>query len=158
MKRELHFIYNEYSTPEALVLSDQLLMNKAKETLANSYAPYSGFNVGCALRLSNGEIVTGANQENAAYPAGLCAERVALFSAKSNYPEVLVDTVVICASKAGVLLAEPIAPCGGCRQVFVEVRNRQEEAIRLILYGADKIYVINDASFLMPFSFSQNNL
>lgn len=158
MRKKLSVEYFEYKSVDELGFEDRNLVEEATKMLKHAYAPYSKFLVGCALQLSNGSVVTGSNQENAAYPSGLCAERVALFTAKSTFPDEAIETVVICASKDNMITDLPIAPCGGCRQVFIEVRNRQETNIKLILVGQKKIQMINDATLLMPFSFSKNNL
>lgn len=158
MKQEFFFEYQQLDCLEELTFDDQALVVKAMGVLSNSYSPYSGFKVGCSLRMANGEIIVASNQENAAFPSGLCAERVALFSAKSAFPDVEVETVVICASKNGDILDQPITPCGGCRQVFSETFSRQERSIRLVMYGLKSILIIDDISLLMPFSFDKRVL
>lgn len=158
MKKVLNFEYEEVSAETDLPAEITSLIPHAQKAMESAYAPYSGFKVGCALLLDNGSIVLGSNQENAAYPAGLCAERVALSSAKVNYPGAAIKCVVICAETNNKLIELPISPCGGCRQVFVEVANRQSSSIKLVMYGTKKVYVLDDVTSLMPLSFTKNNL
>ncbi|MBB4037806.1 cytidine deaminase [Dysgonomonas hofstadii] len=134
------------------------LIEKAKSATQNAYAPYSGFNVGAAALLSNGEIITGNNQENAAYPSGLCAERVTLFAANSQYPDVPVGAIAIAAFHDGEYTDTPCCPCGGCRQVIVEVENRYEKPIKVIMYGKSKIYEVDTVKALLPLSFGKESL
>lgn len=130
------------------------LLNAAKEATFRSYAPYSNFHVGCALLLSNGKIITGNNQENCAYPSGLCAERTALFYAKSMYPDHKIDTMIIAARNTeGKFTHTPISPCGSCRQVMLETEMRQKTDMKIMLYGLDHIIVIQSAKDLLPLSF-----
>jgi cytidine deaminase len=144
---------------EELEPVDRMLVNAAREAAKGSYAPYSRFNVGAALLLANGEVVVGSNQENAAYPSGLCAERVALFSAGAQYPARAVDTLVIAARNADGELSRPIAPCGACRQVMLEVESRHKRAMRVILFGTDCCYIIEGgAKELLPLSFDSGFL
>lgn len=137
--------------------SERLLLQSAKEAADRSYAPYSNFHVGVALLLSNGEIITGNNQENCAYPSGLCAERTALFYAKSKYPDNAIDTIMITARDTnGQFTPAPVSPCGSCRQVILETEMRQSKNIKIIMYGTDCITIIQSAKDLLPLSF--NNL
>ncbi len=136
----------------------QVLINKAKEQVLNAYAPYSGFDVGAAILLDNGEIVTGSNQENSAYPSGLCAERVAMFYANSQYPNVSVKSIAIAAYTNGKFLPEPITPCGSCRQVLLETEMRFKKNIEILLYGTKKIFKIENAVQLLPLCFEKKSL
>lgn len=138
--------------------TDKLLVEKAKEQTQKAYAPYSTFHVGAAIELENGEIIGGNNQENAAYPSGLCAERVAMFYANSQHPDTAVKTIAIAAYTKGAFLSLPITPCGACRQVLLETENRYEKDIRVILYGSDEIYIINNVKELLPLSFEKSSL
>lgn len=122
-----------------------------------AYAPYSNFQVGSAVILKNDTIVTGNNQENAAYPSGLCAERIALFSAGSHYPDNPIKTIFIVALKDGVI-QDKISPCGACRQVLLESEMRYNCPIQIILCGKEEVRFIHSASLLLPFSFSAGNL
>ncbi len=137
----------------------QKLASLAKEASFRSYSPYSNFNVGAALLLSNGLIVSGNNQENAAYPSGLCAERVAMFHASSQYPDESITRMAIMAQrdKSGQFL--PVTPCGGCRQVMSEYEQKFGAPIQVLLIGPEsKYYLINDIDSLLPLKFSMNTL
>jgi cytidine deaminase len=131
---------------------------EARRITGQAYAPYSGFHVGAAVLLGNGLIVSGNNQENSAYPSGLCAERVALFYANANYPDSEVKTIAISAAKNGVLVNEPVKPCGSCRQALAETEVRFGTPIRIILDGQDSILVLNGVESLLPLSFSKKAL
>ena len=128
-------------TYDELQTADREVVDAARAATANSYAVYSNFNVGAAVRLSNGTIVSGSNQENAAYPSGLCAERTTLFWANSQYPNEAVETLAIAARTAQGELEMPIPPCGACRQVILETEKRFGNTIRIILYGAKQCYI-----------------
>lgn len=152
--KETGFKFTEYSKKEDLNTEDAKLIEIAIDAQKSSYSPYSKFKVGAAILLKNGEIIQGSNQENGAYPSGLCAERVALFYAGAKFPNVPVKTVVITASFNNQLTSEPIPPCGACRQVMIESRNIGNEPIRVILVGKERIYEIEDVTYLLPFNFS----
>jgi cytidine deaminase len=145
-----------YKTVEELTIEDKQLIEKAKEATNNAWAPYSGFRVGAAVLLENGVIVIGNNQENAAYPSGLCAERVALFAASAQYPGVKIKVVAICALKDNRFTSNPITPCGSCRQVISELNYRLKNPMRVILYGEEKIFVIENSNELLPLSFDSS--
>ena len=139
---------------EELDEADRQLIDAAREATRRSYAPYSRFAVGAALRLIDGTIVSGSNQENAASPSGLCAERTTLFYANSRYPDQAVDTLAIAArNERGEFLSEPISPCGACRQVMVETEKRYDHPMRILLYGTGGIYEIRGVGGLLPLSF-----
>lgn len=139
---------------EELNESDRELLGAACEATNRSYAPYSHFSVGAAARLANGTIVTGTNQENAAYPSGLCAERTTLFYANSQYPDQAVGTLAIAArNEHGEFLEEPIPPCGACRQVMLETEKRFNRPMRILLYGRKGIYELKNVGELLPLSF-----
>ena len=141
-------------TLEELSPADREVVDAARAATANSYAVYSHFNVGAAVRLTGGTIVCGTNQENAAYPSGLCAERTTLFWANSQYPTQAVEVLAIAARTEQGELATPIPPCGACRQVILETEKRFNKAMRIILYGAKECYVIEDGvKALLPLSF-----
>lgn len=150
--------YELYETWEDLNEQERMLVNSAYETCSAAYAPYSKFKVGAAALLSNGEVILGNNQENVAYPSGLCAERVALFYAGANFPNEHVNTLCIVAK--GDLLPEDqlLSPCGGCRQVMLESENRQESPMRVILVSQNKrTIVFHSAADLIPFAFGTNH-
>lgn len=134
------------------------LIDEAKLATKKAYAPYSGFHVGAAVMLSNGKIVTGNNQENAAYPSGLCAERVAIFSASAQYPDITITAIAVAAFHNGNFTDSPCCPCGGCRQTILETENRFENSIRIIMYGKEKIYEAESIKTLLPLSFGKNSL
>lgn len=141
-------------TYDELNADDRALMDAACEATFRSYAPYSHFSVGAAARLANGEIITGANQENAAYPSGICAERTTLFYANARYPEQAVTTLAIAArNEQGEYLADPIPPCGACRQVMLETEKRYRQPMRILLYGTQGIYELQNVGALLPLSF-----
>ena len=141
---------------EELTAEEQHLIELAIEATQRSYAPYSNFHVGAAVRLENGVEVIGCNQENAAYPSGLCAERTALFSAGAQYPDIGVEMLAIAARGTdGELQYEPVGPCGSCRQVIIESETRAKHPIRILLYGRKCVYVIDGIKQLMPLSFSE---
>ena len=144
----------EYDSISELQESDRQLVEESKKITAHAYAPYSKFRVGAALLLENGEIIKGTNQENAAYPSGLCAERVALFYANSKFPDSKVKAIAISAKSGNKFTKEPVTPCGSCRQVMLETEKRFKNPIKIILYGEEKIQIIEDASTLLPMSFS----
>ncbi|MCX7862673.1 MAG: cytidine deaminase [Bacteroidales bacterium] len=157
-QKNFQFTVKEYSNFDELPELYNNLIKKAIDSSANAYAPYSKFKVGAALLLDNDEIITGNNQENAAYPSGLCAERVALFFANAQFPKNKIKAMAIVAFHSDALTPEPVSPCGSCRQVLLESQFRQEEPITLILAGRRKIIVIDDASLLLPLYFSKENL
>jgi len=145
---------SQYKNETELNQEDQKVLEASLKAAKNAYAPYSGFFVGAAVLLENGEIVTGTNQENAAYPSGLCAERVAIFYANSKYPDVALKTIAICAYHNGQFTKSPTPPCGSCRQVMIEAETRFEKPIKVIMYGQDKILVVDNIKSLLPIAFS----
>jgi len=139
-----------------LSIDEQYLLTKAIESTNNSYAKYSHFHVGAALQLENGTVLPGCNQENAAFPAGLCAERSAIFAAGAQYPDVAVVKIAIAAREpGGELTAEPVSPCGTCRQVMIETETRYGRPIRILLYGRNRVFVMDGIKNLMPLSFTE---
>ena len=144
-------------TDKELNKEEKKIIDAAKEASTRAYAPYSGFRVGAAILLSNKEIVTGNNQENAAYPSGMCAERVALFYAGAQYSDIPVKAIVVVATKNDVI-QQQISPCGACRQVLLETEKRYKQPIRILLYGNDVVYAIDSAESLLPLSFNADNL
>ena len=138
--------------------ADRELVEAAKQATDGSYAPYSKFHVGAAVRLKDNTIVTGANQENAAFPSGLCAERTALFAANAQYPCQPVVALAIAARKGHQYLARPIPPCGACRQVISGVEDRFGQPIRILLYGTDGVLVSEGISPLLPLCFVDDNM
>ena len=129
------------------------LIDTAKAATKRAYAPYSEFHVGAAILLANGEVISGNNQENAAYPSGLCAERVTVFHANAQYPD-----IAVAACHHEQFTANPCSPCGGCRQVLLEVENRYQRPMKVILYGENKIYELESAKALLPVGFGKESL
>ena len=159
MKEKFDFTYEVYDSIEALPDEEARLLKKAKQVTGNAYAPYSHFRVGAAAKLKNGEIITGSNQENASFPAGLCAERVLLASASSVYPTVPIDIIAITYDSDEVKSDHPVAPCGICRQSLQEFEERMNNPIKLVLGGLEgKIIVIEKASQLLPLAFTKQEL
>lgn len=142
--------YEELSTIE------QKLVDEARNATLRAYAPYSKFSVGAAILLSNGEIITGANQENVAYPSGTCAERTACFYAHAQYPDTLFQTIAIAARGTdGNELPQPISPCGSCRQSLLEYEMLAKGNVKVMLIGADEIYILPSVKSLLPLAFSE---
>jgi cytidine deaminase len=139
--------------------ADQTLFYEAREATQSSYSPYSNFCVGAALRLEDGTILRGSNQENAAFPSGLCAERTAVFSAAVQYPGKRIDAIAIVACPADSRQFVPISPCGGCRQVLLEYEQKQGSPMRVLMDGEnDQVTVFSSASALLPNGFSAEHL
>lgn len=143
---------------EELTDAQRALIEDAKAMTRNSYSPYSHFRVGAAVRLANGTIVRGSNQENAAYPSGLCAERTALFAANANYPDQAVEALAIACFAEGRFTEQPGAPCAGCRQVMLETEHRYGVPMQVLLYGEKETYVIDSADQLVPLGFFAEDL
>lgn len=149
----------EYETMEELTSADRELLDQAIQSIGNAYAPYSRFRVGTALRLSNGKLVTGNNQENAAYPSGLCAERVAMFYARAQYPDAAMESIAIAAHADDFTIKEAISPCGACRQVIAEYQMQQARPIRIIMKGEKgPIRVVRSIEDLLPMLFHVEEL
>ena len=135
--KEIKIAYMEYASVEELPSQDRLLADAAIEAVALSYAPYSNFNVGAAVMFEDGEIVKGANQENAAYPSGLCAERTALFYASASRPDKAMIAIAIAAGQNGHLCESPATPCGACRQVMAQYQTKSGKYMSVLLVGAN---------------------
>ena len=155
--KEVRIYVREYDRIEEMEAGDQALLTLARQSAANAYAPYSGFKVGAAVGLENGIQVSGSNQENVAYPSGLCAERVALFHAGSQYPDVAVKAIAITAVNKNGEVPPIAAPCGACRQVMQETELRARQKMRVILDG-QPITVLEGVDSLLPFGFKQEYL
>ena len=141
------------SSYKELCPEEKELVEAAKASSQNAYAPYSKFKVGAAILLENGEIISGNNQENIAYPSGLCAERVAVFYANAKFPDTKIKTIAVAAYFQNDYTNQ-ISPCGSCRQVLQETENRYKSPIRILLYGRNEVYIVESAKDLMPLSFS----
>lgn len=154
----LEYKVKTYLSLEELPESTQNLILLARGAASRAYAPYSGYHVGAALLLENGEMVTGNNQENAAYPSGLCAERTALFYASSAYPGVAIRALAVSTLSNDPGAGEYAKPCGGCRQVIAEYEDLSGKPIEIILDGSSDIMVVNGIDTLLPFRFKKNDL
>ena len=150
-KIELSFILAHLSELSA---QEQQLVANAKAAFKTAYAPYSGFLVGASVLLENGEVINGSNQENVAYPSGLCAERVALFYAGAKFPDVKINTVAISVLSKNFEVKDVISPCGACRQVMAEYEDKQHRRIKVILHSpTDEVLIANKVEDLLPFMF-----
>jgi len=153
------FSYEVYDSIEDLGEEDAALLQDARSVTQHAYAPYSHFRVGAAAKLANGLRITGTNQENASFPAGICAERVLLSTVSSLYPDVPIQTVAVSYFNENGPSHRPISPCGICRQSFQEFEQRTGVPIRLILGGQEgKIYIIPQAGWLLPFAFTSDEM
>lgn len=154
VQKEYSFKFQLYPNLESLPTIDISVVNKAFEAMDKAYAPYSKFKVGAALLLEDGQIIQGNNQENIAYPSGLCAERIALFHANAQFPEIAVELICIVAKGDLMPISQLISPCGACRQVMLESENRQNKPIRIILVNQDnRTMCIDSVQNLLPFGF-----
>lgn len=157
MKRTLTLTYEETAI-EQLNREDRTLIAQAKEAAEGSYAPYSHFNVGCAIRLADGTIICGANLENASYPCGTCAERTTLFYTQSNHPEATLTDIAVAAKTKGRFTDTPLPPCGLCRQALLEAEERQNSPLRILMYGEKKIWIVRSINELLPLRFDAENM
>ncbi len=157
--REIKIKITTYSGTSELPEEEQKLLQQAVQSVSQSYAPYSEFHVGAAVLLDNGEVICGSNQENAAYPSGLCAERVALFYANSKYPGSKVKMLAIAARADHFHIDNPISPCGTCRQVIAETENRQQSKIKIIMQGeTGPVNMTEGIGTLLPLTFYEEKL
>lgn len=158
MKHTHQFEYEILDHWNELSLEEQQLVEQANIAADAAYAPYSNFHVGASVLLNDGTVVKGNNQENIAYPSGLCAERVALFYVGANYPNAIVKTLVVVAKGDLVKAEDCISPCGACRQVIAQSEYRQKEPIRLILVAQNgKTFIFNQAADLLVFPFGMED-
>ncbi len=151
-------IQMQFCSMEELSVDERELVEAAIKATDNSYAKYSHFHVGAALRLADGSIVIGANQENAAFPSGLCAERSAIFAAQSQKPHEAITMLAIAARNSNGLMPDPISPCGACRQVMLEMEDRYQRPLEVLLYGTRGIYRVQSVKDLMPLIFVDSNM
>ncbi len=143
---------------DELSVADRELIEQAMKATDNAYAEYSHFYVGAAMRLANGRIVIGANQENAAFPSGLCAERTAVFSAQANFPDQSIEALALVARNDNGLIDNPVTPCGACRQVLLGVEERYGLPMRILMYGKSGVYSVGSAKDLLPLSFVDSSM
>lgn len=153
MDRKIEISYKEFSGIGQMEAADRELVEAAVKATENSYAPYSNFHVGAAVRLASGRIITGANQENAAYPSGLCAERTAMFAAGANYPDDAQISIAIAAADANGFLEAPATPCGACRQVMAEYQKKGRRNMSVILFGTKAIWKFEKVDDILPLIF-----
>ena len=151
--KEIKIAYKEYDSIDQLDALDRRTAEAAIEAMKLSYAPYSEFNVGAAVMFADGEIIKGSNQENAAYPSGLCAERTALFFAGSSRPDTAVTSIAIAGGQEGKLCKDPVTPCGACRQVMAQTQLRSGRPVSVILIGETRIWRFEKVDDLLPFIF-----
>ena len=156
-KRQLEISYHSCKFEE-LTPEEKQLVEVARQATYRSYSPYSHFSVGASVLLANGLILSGSNQENAAYPSGLCAERTVLFYANSQYPNQPITMMAIAARSEKGFTERPITPCGACRQVLAETEKRFEYPIRILLYGETETIIIDGVKDLLPFLFDEDIL
>ena len=158
-QKNLSVSYLEYDSMEELPAPDRGLLEHAKKAVESAYAPYSHYKVGAAVRMGNGKIITGSNQENMAFPSGLCAERVALFAAAAANPGIAVEAIAITSKSLQFPVEKPVTPCGSCRQAIIEYEMLSHEKIRIILMGeTGKVLIIEGMEALLPLSFKEDGL
>lgn len=157
--QNLNIRFEHYAHVNELNILDRQLCERAVEALKSSYSPYSKFKVGTAVSLANGEIILGSNQENLAYPSGLCAERVALFAIGAQYPGVVIERMAITAQTDAFEITKPITSCGGCLQVMIEFERRQQSPIEVIFYCLHgEVMKVSSVKSLIPFAFVEDRL
>ena len=152
--REIRITYQEFKSVEEMLPEDRELAAEAVKAMEGAYAPYSHFHVGAAVRMSNGQIVRGANQENAAFPSGLCAERTAMFSASARYPDKDMLGIAIAGGVMGRLAKEPVTPCGACRQVMAQYQAKSGKPMSVIMMSADRILKFEKVDDILPLIFN----
>lgn len=152
-EKQINIRFHEFRTIEELEDDDRELARAAIEAMGGAYAPYSHFHVGAAVRLSNGKIVKGANQENAAFPSGLCAERTAMFYAGATYPDKDILSLALAGGVMGRLGSEPATPCGACRQVMAQYQAKARKPLSVIMIGAARIWKFDKVDDILPLIF-----
>jgi cytidine deaminase len=158
-KHEVKIAFDEYASLKELNKADHDICLEAIKAMDNSHSPYSKFRVGAALQLKSGKVIYGSNQENVAYPSGLCAERVALFNWGANHPDDDIESLAITAHTNDFAILKPVTPCGSCLQVMAEYEKKQGKPMRILLYCIDgPIWVINGIENLLPFLFFEDRL
>lgn len=156
-KNTVEIVYDEL-TFEELPADQRELVDRAMAATDNSNAKYSGFHVGAAIRLADGRVMIGANQENAAFSLCICAERSAIFAAQANYPDQSINAIAIAARNADGFVSSPVTPCGSCRQVMVEMEDRYKNNMTVLLCGKDKVFRLKSAKDLLPLGFVDDNM
>lgn len=156
---EIKIHFQEYHNLAQLPEADQILCGEAVNALSGSHSPYSNFKVGAALQLQSGRVVYGSNQENVAYPSGLCAERTALFNWSANYANDPIQAIAITAHTESFEILKPVTPCGSCLQVMAECEKRQQQPFRILLYCIDgPIWITTGVESFLPFMFFEQRL
>ncbi len=159
LQHQFTALYTEFEKLDDLAPADKLLMEEAISAAKSAYAPYSGFFVGAAVLLENGAVVCGNNQENAAYPSGMCGERVAMFSASAQFPGIAFKAIAIYACSDKISVNEAVTPCGSCRQVMAEYHSAFENPFRILLKGEkSSILVFDGIESLLPLMFLSKHL
>ena len=153
-QKEIHITYSQFGSVEEMNAEDRELVSESIKAMGGAYAPYSHFHVGAAVRLSNGQIVRGANQENAAFPSGLCAERTAMFAASSKYPDKDMLSIAIAGGVHGGLGSTPASPCGACRQVMAQYQTKSGKPMSIIMVADGKILKFEKVDDLLPMIFN----
>ena len=153
IEQEIKVKYQEFASIDELNAEDRELAHAAIEGMQGSYAPYSHFNVGAAVRMTNGQIVRGANQENAAFPSGICAERTAMFAASAKYPDKEMVSIALAGGVYGRITDEPATPCGACRQVMAQYQTRSGKPMSVIMVGAKKVWKFEKVDDILPLIF-----
>ena len=151
--KRINISYTEFAEINDLEERDKELAKAAIGAMSGAYSPYSHFNVGAAVRLSSGQIITGANQENAAYPSGLCAERTAMFHASAAYPAESMVAIAIAGGQNGKICDSPATPCGSCRQVMAEYQKKGGCNMEVLMIGAEKIWKFEKVDDILPLIF-----
>ena len=152
-ERQIQISYQEYKSIDELNPEDRELAAEAIKAMQGAYAPYSHFHVGAAVRMSNGQIVRGANQENAAFPSGLCAERTAMFAAGARYPDKDMQSIALAGGVMGRLGSQPATPCGACRQVMAQYQAKSGKPMSVIMISADKVWKFEKVDDILPLIF-----
>ncbi len=153
-ERQIQISYQEYNSIEEMNPEDRELAAEAIKAMQGAYAPYSHFHVGAAVRMSNGQIVRGANQENAAFPSGLCAERTAMFAAGARYPDKDMLSIALAGGVMGRLGREPATPCGACRQVMAQYQAKSGKPMSVIMISSDRIWKFEKVDDILPLIFN----
>ena len=153
-QKDINISYLEYSRIEEMNAEDRELAAEAIEAMGGAYAPYSHFHVGAAVRMSNGQIVRGANQENAAFPSGLCAERTAMFAAGARYPDKDMLSIALAGGVMGRLGSQPATPCGACRQVMAQYQAKSGKPMSIIMISSDKVWKFEKVDDILPLIFN----
>ncbi len=158
-EQDLNIKYTEFDSFDELDEENKHILSEARQACLHSYSPYSGFSVGAAVKCNDGSIVTGNNQENAAYPSGLCAERVAIFSAMSKNSNTRIEKLAIAVKTKNGNVRHPVAPCGACRQVIAEYEHRQGSKIEIFFSSeSGRTIIVNGINALLPFAFNADYL